>query len=105
MVILLDSSASITRDQFADAKKFASDLVKHFEISRNKTNVVALGFSQTIQVGRKFSDDTSTETVLKAIDGLIYEGSSTRLHTALTRVNEQILYRFQGARFNDKGWI
>lgn len=105
MVILVDSSASITRAQFADAKKFASDLVKHFEISRNKTNVVALAFSQRIQIGRKFSDNTSKEAVLKVIDGLSYEGSSTRLHSALTRVNEQILYRFQGARFYDKGWI
>lgn len=102
MVILLDRSASITREQFADAKKFASDLVKHFDISRSKTNVVVLAFSQTIQIGRKFSDDTTTATVLKAIDGLNYEGSSTKLHTALTLVNEQILYRFQGARFYDK---
>ena len=55
MVILLDSSASTTRDQFADSKRFASDLVKHFEISKDKTNVAAVSFSQyTDSCGKKF---------------------------------------------------
>ena len=48
MVILLDSSASITRDQFAASKKFATDLVKYFKISKERTNVAAFHSVNTL---------------------------------------------------------
>ena len=100
MVLLLDSSASVTRDQFSASKKFAADLVKHFEISRNKTNVAAISFSQYTHVGRKFMEDSSKEAILKAIDALIYEGSFSRLDTALETLLES---KFEGARPHESG--
>ncbi|XP_029194736.2 transmembrane cell adhesion receptor mua-3-like isoform X2 [Acropora millepora] len=103
MVILLDSSASITRDQFADSKRFASDLVKHFEISKDRTNVAAVSFSQYTHVARNFSEDPSREAVLKAIDSLQYEGSLSRLDLALETLLGETLDKKQGARTHENG--
>ncbi|XP_068717091.1 cartilage matrix protein-like [Montipora capricornis] len=103
MALLLDGSASITRKQFAKSKKFVADLVKHFEFSNNKTNVAALTFSRYTRVGRHLNDDSSKEAVLKAIDGLTYEGSITRLDSALKLLSTEIFRRSPGARFHDKG--
>ncbi|XP_015775074.1 PREDICTED: uncharacterized protein LOC107353259 isoform X2 [Acropora digitifera] len=103
MVILLDSSASITRDQFADSKRFASDLVKHFEISKDRTNVAAVSFSQYTHVARNFSEDPSREAVLKAIDSLQYEGSLSRLDLALETLLGETLDKKQGGRTHENG--
>ena len=98
MVLLLDSSASIPEDVFETTKKFASDLVKHFDISKDKTNVAVLSYSQYVHVQRRFDDDTSRDSVLKAIDGTSYEGSFTRLDSALDIVSNKIFKKTQGAR-------
>ena len=98
MVHLLDSSASIPEDVFETTKKFASDLVKHFDISKDKSNVAVLSYSQYVHVQRRFDDDTSQESVLKAIDGASYEGSFTRLDSALEVVSDKIFNKMQGAR-------
>lgn len=103
MALLLDGSASITKKQFAKSKKFVADLVKHFELSKDKTNVAALTFSRYTRVGRHLNDDSSKEAVLKAIDGLTYEGSITRLDSALRLLSREIFRRSPGARFHDKG--
>ena len=105
MVILLDSSGSVTEEQFAATKKFAADLVRHFEISKDRTNVATLSFSQYVHTGRKFSDDVSDESVLKAIDALPYEGSFTRLDFALEELQGVTFSKAQGARPYDKGSI
>ena len=103
MAILLDNSASVTEDQFAATKKFAADLVKHFEIAKDRTNVAALSFSQYVHTGREFTDDASQESVLKAIDGLSYEGSYTRLDTALETLQGKTFSKDHGARSSNKG--
>ena len=103
LAVVLDSSASVTEAKFAKVKKFAADLVKHFEISKDRTSVAALAFSQYIHTGRKFSDDPSQKSVLKAIDGLTYEGSFTRLDFALQELQDLTFNKAQGARSYDKG--
>ena len=103
MVILLDSSAGVEEDVFAATKKFAADLIRHFEISKDRTNVATLSFSQYVQTGRNFGDKASQESVLKAIDGLKYEGSFTRLDFALQRIQDITFSKDHGARSYDKG--
>ena len=103
LAVVLDCSASVTEAKFAKFKKFAIDLVKHFEISKDWTIVAALAFSQYVHTGRKFSDDASQESVLKAIDGLTYEGSFARLDFALQELQDKTFNKAQGARSYDKG--
>ena len=103
MAILLDGSASVTEDQFTATKKFATGLVKHFKISKEKTNVAVLSFSQYISKGRSFKDEPSKEAVSKAIDRLSYEGSLTRLDFALETLFGETFRKENGARSHDKG--
>ena len=103
MAILVDCSASVTEDQFAASKEFASKLVKHFDISKKRANVAAISFSQYVHTKKDFKDDTSRESVLKAIDGLYYEGSLTRLDFALETLQARTFNKAYGARAPSKG--
>ena len=103
MVVLMDGSGSITMDQFKIGKKFVSDLVKHFDISKEKTNVAMASYSQYTHTGRTFNGETSRESVLKALDGLPYEGAASRLDFGFDRMESELLDAKNGARTNSKG--
>ncbi|KAJ7394354.1 hypothetical protein OS493_000160 [Desmophyllum pertusum] len=98
MVILLDSSASVPEDVFETTKKFASDLVKRFDTSKDRAHVAVLSYSQYVHTERRFDDDPSQESILKAIDGVNYEGSFSRLDSALDILHNKIFKKKHGAR-------
>lgn len=103
MVILMDCSGSVTEDQFKIGKKFAADLIKHFDISKEKTNVAMASYSQYAHTGRTFNDDTSRESVLKAVDGLPYEGAASRLDFGFDLIEFKLFDAKNGARTSSKG--
>ena len=103
MVILLDSSASLPEKVFDATKTFASDLVKPFDISEDKVKMAVVSYSQYVHIYWRFSDEQTQEAVLKAIDGICYEGSFTRLDSALDVVHNNIFKEEGGARSFDKG--
>ena len=103
MVFLLDSSGSITRQQFEIAKKFSADLVKHFDISKEKTNVAVATYSQYAHTTRTFENHASQELALKAIWGLSYEGAASRLDLGLDLVKSTLFDTQKGARPTNKG--
>lgn len=103
MVILLDSSGSVSEEVFGKTKKFARDLVKLFDISKEKTNVAILTYSQYVRELRRFDDEVSIESVLRAIDRARYEASFSRLDSALENVRYKIFKKEQGARSSSKG--
>ena len=99
----MDCSASVTEDQFAATKEFAAELVKHFDISKERANVAAISFSQFVHTKKDFKDDTSRESVLSAINGLYYERSLTRLDFALETLQARTFNKAYGARAPTKG--
>ena len=103
MVVLVDGSGSVTMDQFKIGKKFVADLVKHFDISKEKTNVAMVSYSQYTYTGRTFNDKTSPESVLKAVDKLPYEGAASRFDFGMDRVESEFFNTKSGARTNSKG--
>ena len=103
MAILLDSSASLQEKVFDATKTFASDLVKHFDISKDKVKMAVVSYSQYVHIQKRFCDESTQEAVLKAIDGICYEGSFTRLDSALQVVHNSIFTTEGGARSCDKG--
>ena len=103
MVILLDSSASVPEDVFETTKKFASDLVKRFDTSKDRAHVAVLSYSQYVHTERRFDDDPSQESILKAIDGVNYEGSFSRLDSALDILHNKIFKKKHGARSSRNG--
>ena len=105
MVILLDSSASVTEETFDATKKFVAELIKHFDISKDRTNVAVMSFSQYIHTGKNFNDDTSEQSVMKAIDRLTYDGSFTRLDFALKTIQDKTFNKDHRARSSNKGTL
>lgn len=103
MVILLDSSASLPENVFDATKKFAADLVKHFDISKDTVNMAVISYSQYVHVQRRFDDEPTQESVVKAIDEICYEGSFTRLDSALDIIHNKIFKKAKGARSSNKG--
>ena len=103
MGILLDSSASISKQQFQIVKKFAADLVKHFDISKDKTNVAVASFSQYAHSARTFKDKVSQESVLKAIDEVNYEGAASRLDIGFDVLQFKLFDTQNGVRDSNKG--
>ena len=99
----MDSSGSITRQQFKTAKKFATDLVRHFDISKDKTNVAVASYSQYAHTARTFQDKASRDLVLKAINGVSYEGAASRLDFGFDVVEFKLFEPEYGARTEDKG--
>lgn len=103
MVILMDVSGSITMDQFKIGKKFVADLVKHFDISKKKTNVAVASYSQYTHTTRTFNDETSRESILKAVDKLSYEGAASRLDFGFDLIEFKLFDAITGARTSSKG--
>ena len=103
MVVLVDGSGSVTKDQFKIGKKFVADLVKHFDISKEKTNVAMASYSQYTHTGRTFNDKTSPESVLKAVDKLPYEGAASRFDFGMDHVESEFFNAKSGARTNSEG--
>ena len=103
MALLLDSSASLSEKVFDATKTFASDLVKHFDVSQDKVKMAVVSYSQYVHIERRFFDEPTQESVLKAIDGVCYEGSFSRLDSALDVVLNKIFKKEGGARSCDKG--
>ena len=103
MVILIDGSGSVTIDQFKIGKKFVADLIKHFDISKEKTNVAMASYSQYTQTGRTFNDKTSRESVLRALDELPYEGAASRLDFGFDLIEFELFDAKNGARTGSKG--
>lgn len=102
MVILMDGSGSVTMDQFKVGKKFVADLIKHFDISKEKTNVAMASYSQYTHTGRTFNDKTSRESVLKAVDELPYEGAASRLDFGFDLIEFKLFDAKNGARTSSK---
>ena len=102
MALLLDSSASLPEKVFDATKTFASDLVKYFDISKDKVKMAVVSYSQYVHIERRFYDEPTQESVLKAIDGICYEGSFTRLDSALEVVHNIIFKKEGGARSGEK---
>lgn len=103
LAFIVDGSGSVTREQFKIGKKFIADLIKHFDISKEKTNVAVASYSQYVHTGRTFSDDASRESVLKSVDGLRYEGAASRLDFGFGLLEFKLFDAKNGARTNNKG--
>lgn len=103
MAILMDGSGSITMEQFKIGKKFVADLVKHFDISKKKTNVAVASYSQYTHTTRTFNDETSRESVLEAVDKLPYEGAASRLDFGFNLIEFKLFDAKTGARTSSKG--
>lgn len=103
MVVVLDSSGSVTQKQFKMSKDFVADLVKHFDISKSKANVAVATYSQYAHTGRTFQEHATLDSVLGAIRKLRYEGAASRLDFGFGLVEFKLFDTQYGSRPIDSG--
>ncbi|RLV97492.1 hypothetical protein DV515_00011707 [Chloebia gouldiae] len=98
MVLLVDGSWSIGRNNFKLIKDFLSNLISPFSIAEDKIRVGLSQYSSDPRTEWELSAYSTREQVLEAVRNLRYKGGNTFTGLALTHVLEQNLKPDAGAR-------
>ncbi|KAJ7331173.1 hypothetical protein OS493_020876 [Desmophyllum pertusum] len=98
-VIVLGILTTLAGVSLAEAEK---RFMCHNKIDLELTNVAVASYSQYVHKGRTFDDDTTRQSVLKAIDGLRFEGAASRLDFGFDIVEFELFDTKNGARASNK---
>ncbi|XP_035755165.1 collagen alpha-1(XX) chain [Egretta garzetta] len=98
IVLLVDGSWSIGRNNFKLIKEFLSSLISPFSIAQNKIRVGLSQYSSDPRTEWDLSAYSTRDQVLEAVKNLRYKGGNTFTGLALTHVLEQNLKPGAGAR-------
>lgn len=101
--VIIDSSDSITLNDYNLCLQFVADLVKHFDVSEQGTHFGAIVFSTTPELQFSFADKQfyKRRRLRKKIKSFSYLGEGTRTDLALTLANME-LFSEQGGDRVDK---
>uniref|UniRef100_U3K793 Collagen alpha-1(XX) chain n=1 Tax=Ficedula albicollis TaxID=59894 RepID=U3K793_FICAL len=98
IVLLVDGSWSIGRNNFKLIKEFLSNLISPFSIAEDKIRVGLSQYSSDPRTEWDLSAFSTREQLLEAMRNLRYKGGNTFTGLALTHVLEQNLKPEAGAR-------
>ncbi|OWK56567.1 Collagen alpha-1(XX) chain [Lonchura striata] len=98
IVLLVDGSWSIGRNNFKLIKEFLSNLISPFSIAEDKIRVGLSQYSSDPRTEWELSAYSTREQLLEAVRNLRYKGGNTFTGLALTHVLEQNLKPDAGAR-------
>lgn len=101
--VIIDSSDSITLDDYNLCLEFVADLVKRFKVSEQGTHFGAIVFSSTPELQFSFADKQfyKTRRLRKKIKSFPYLAEGTRTDLALMLANME-LFSEQGGDRVDK---
>jgi hypothetical protein len=104
MVILMDSSGSIRKDNYLKGINFIKRLIDGLEISENETRVSLIKFSDDALMIKKLDDEYNKDQLNKIIDEKmsIYMNGETNTQEALILANE-VLKEKNGMRSIEQG--
>jgi len=85
VVIVMDSSSSVRRQNFEVMKNFAIHLVSKMNVSKDATHVSVVHYSHKVYVDWHFSDNRAqnADALKDAIKNVKYPGGGTRTDLAL----------------------
>uniref|UniRef100_A0A8C9EZT5 Collagen type XX alpha 1 chain n=1 Tax=Pavo cristatus TaxID=9049 RepID=A0A8C9EZT5_PAVCR len=98
IVLLVDGSWSIGRNNFKLIKEFLSAIISPFDIAQDRIRVGLSQYSSDPRTEWDLSAYTTRDQVLEAVRNLRYKGGNTFTGLALTHVLEQNLKPDAGAR-------
>lgn len=101
LVLVMDSSYTITTSGWYRIKKAAEQLVDTLDISPQGTHLSIMKFSTDVQTLRMFEQDVDKEQLKKDIDNMSYDGEWSRLDLAIKAVDEHVFAEGSGARLGD----
>ena len=96
IIYLMDSSGSISLDDFERQKDFVIDLVRVFPIGPSASRAAVVTYHDWPNVRANFNDFDSTDSFVKAVDAINQTRGRTRIDRALIKTSEM----FKSARRN-----
>jgi hypothetical protein len=104
LLIILDSSQSITFDHYTLAKKFVRSLVEDLDIGENATHVALINYSKDSEIIFKLNSIYDKKTLLSTIEAIEHQnGVGTNTQQALYDADAFIFQEANGMRPNSKG--
>ncbi|KAK6194719.1 hypothetical protein SNE40_000299 [Patella caerulea] len=83
LMFIVDSSSSLSRDDFDRAKLFVKNVIEEFTISSTKTRVGVIRYSSQVYQAASFSSPQNKASIEGLIDKLSYESGKTATASAL----------------------
>ena len=96
---ILDSSSSVTDDNFIKQKEFVKNIIKQFPVGIDQTQAGIIKYGDKAETGINFSEFFTKVDLFNAIDSLEHsKDSSSRLDLALKVARDELFDASRGAR-------
>ena len=96
---ILDSSSSVTDDNFIKQKEFVKNIIKQFPVGIDQTQAGIIKYGDKAETGINFFEFFTKVDLFNAIDSLEHsKDSSSRLDLALKMARDELFDASRGAR-------
>lgn len=96
---ILDSSSSVTDDNFIKQKEFVKNIIKQFPVGIDQTQAGIIKYGDKAETGINFFEFFTKVDLFNAIDSLEHsKDSSSRLDLALKVARDELFDASRGAR-------
>ena len=103
IAFLIDSSRSVTEEDFQRQKEFIREIVGEFPVGPEKSLVGVIKYGTGANVEIRFSDYTDEKMLLERVDRLQHSAATeSRLDAALQLAQDSLFTREAGARIGDQ---
>ncbi|XP_046370365.2 uncharacterized protein LOC124144821 [Haliotis rufescens] len=98
VVFIVDTSSSLSKDDFTRAKTFLRNIVNGLNVGRNTAHVAVITFASAVNVQFNLNNYFSKAEVFTAIGQLVYTGGATNTAGALNTATNDVFATSRGGR-------
>lgn len=98
IAFILDSSGSITHDEYIEVKSFAKRVMKTFDIGPRKTHPAIMIYNDEARIAHRFGEILSHEDFDMKLDALPHLRGKTRIDLALSKAARELFSWAGGMR-------
>ena len=98
MVFILDASGSIGASNFGLMKRSVISIVSSLRIGPDNTRVAVIVFESTVRLEFNLNTYTNLNSLIQAIQGIVFTDGGTNTHLALRLLREATLSELLGVR-------
>ncbi|CAG2240336.1 COL6A [Mytilus edulis] len=98
IVIILDSSASVSDDNYQKMKNFCKDFLKNADLDSRNIQVGIVSYSSSVHIEFQMNDYTTSQDIMDAIDAIPYRNGSKNTADGLRIMRSQMFTASNGDR-------